>query len=74
MDLKAARRKRKIQIAELEEWRDKADKTWIPDLPKGSDNYQFGWIRDTPIRLQIQRNEPCNLSTMNPLVIHLAAA
>jgi hypothetical protein len=74
MDLKAARRKRKIQIAELEEWRDKADKTWIPDLPKGSDNYQFGWIRDTPIRLQIQRNEPCNLSTMNPLVINLAVA
>jgi hypothetical protein len=50
------------------------DKTWIPDLPKGSDNYRFGWIRDTPIRLQIQRNEPCNLSTTNPLVINLAAA
>jgi hypothetical protein len=50
------------------------DKTWFPDLPKGSDNYRFGWIRDTPIRLQIQRNEPCNLSTMNPLVINLAAA
>ena len=43
------------------------DKTWIPDLPKGSDNYRFGWIRDTPIRLQIQRNEPFNLSTTNPL-------
>jgi hypothetical protein len=50
------------------------DKTWIPDLPKGSDNYRFGRIRDTPIRLQIQRNEPCNLSTTNPLVINLAAA
>jgi hypothetical protein len=50
------------------------DKTWIPDLLKGSDNYRFGWIRDTPIRLQIQRNEPCNLSTTNPLVINLAAA
>jgi hypothetical protein len=22
----------------------KSDKTWIPDLPKGSDNYRFGWI------------------------------
>jgi hypothetical protein len=51
-----------------------ADKIWIPDLPKGLDNYRFGWIRDTPIRLQIQRNEPSNLSTMNPLVINLAAA
>jgi hypothetical protein len=50
------------------------DKTWIPDLPKGSDNYRFGWIRDTQNRLQIQRNEPCNLSTMNPLVISRAAA
>jgi hypothetical protein len=50
------------------------DKTWIPDLPKGSDNYRFGWIRDTPVRLQIQRYEPCNLSTTNPLVINLAAA
>jgi hypothetical protein len=50
------------------------DKTCIPDLPKGTDNYRFGWIRDTLIRLQIQRNEPCNLSTMNPLVINLAAA
>jgi hypothetical protein len=45
------------------------DMTWFPDLPKGSDNYRFGWIRDTPIRLQIQRIEPCNLSTTNPLVI-----
>jgi hypothetical protein len=51
-----------------------SDKAWIPDLPKGSDNYRFRWIRDTPIRLQIQRNEPCNLSTTNPLVINLAAA
>jgi hypothetical protein len=51
-----------------------SDKTWFPDLPKGSDNYRFGWIRDTPIRLQIQRNVPCNLSTMNPLVINLTAA
>ena len=50
------------------------DMTWILDLPKGSDNYRFEWIRDTPIRLQIQRNEPCNLSTMNPLVINLAVA
>jgi hypothetical protein len=50
------------------------DKTWIPDLPKGSDNYRFGWIRDTSIRLQIQRNEPYNFSTTNPLVINLAAA
>jgi hypothetical protein len=50
------------------------DKTWIPDLSKGSDNYRFGWIRDTPIRLQIQRNEPCNLSTTNPLVISRAIA
>jgi hypothetical protein len=52
-------------------WR--ADKTWLSDLPKGSNNYRFGWIRDTPIRLQIQRNEPCNLSTTNPLVISRAA-
>jgi hypothetical protein len=50
------------------------DKTWIPDLPKGSDNYRFGWIRDTPIQLQIQRNEPCNLSTVNPRVTNLVAA
>jgi hypothetical protein len=50
------------------------DKTWIPDLLKGSYNYRFGWIRDTPIRLQIQRNKPCNLSTTNPLVINLAVA
>jgi hypothetical protein len=50
------------------------DKAWLPDLPKGSDNYRFGWIRDTPIRLQIQRNEPYNLSTTNPLVINLAVA
>jgi hypothetical protein len=54
--------------------RSQGDKTWIPDLPKGSDNYRFGWIRDTPIRLKIQRNEPCNLSTTNPLVISRAAA
>jgi hypothetical protein len=47
---------------------------WIPDLPKGSYNYRFGRIRDTPIRLQIQRNDPRNLSTANPLVINQAAA
>jgi hypothetical protein len=50
------------------------DKSWIPNLPKGSDNYQFGQIRDTPIRLQIQRNDPRNLSTTNPRVINQAAA
>jgi hypothetical protein len=50
------------------------DKSWIPDLLKGSDNYRFGRIRDTPIRLQIQRNDPRNLSTANPLVINEAAA
>jgi hypothetical protein len=51
-----------------------SDKSWIPDLPKGLDNYRFGWIRDTPIWLQIQRNDPRNLSTVNPLVINQAAA
>jgi hypothetical protein len=50
------------------------DTTWVPNLPKGLGNYRFGRIRDTPIRLQIQRNEPCNLSTMNPMFINQAAA
>jgi hypothetical protein len=50
------------------------DKSWIPDLPKGSDNYWFGPIWDTPIRLQNHRNDPRNLSTANPLVINQAAA
>jgi hypothetical protein len=51
-----------------------SDKSWMPDLPKGSDNYRFGQIRDTAIRLQIQRNDPRNLSLANPLVINQAAA
>jgi hypothetical protein len=51
-----------------------SDKFWIPDQPKSLDNYRFGCIRDTPIRLQIQINDPRNLSTTNPLVINQAAA
>jgi hypothetical protein len=46
------------------------DKTWIPDLPKGSDNYRFGWIRDTPIRLQIQEMNP---ATLAPRILWLSA-
>jgi hypothetical protein len=50
-----------------------SDTTWVPNLLKGLGNYRFGRIRDTPIRLHIQRNEPCNLSTTNPMVINQAA-
>lgn len=42
----------------------------VLDLPSCGDNYRFGWRTTIPIRLQIKRYKPYNLSTMTPLVIN----
>ena len=45
--------------------------TRVPDLPKGSDNQQFGRIRDTNRSDFLNKHalEPRNRSTTSPLVI-----